>query len=139
MSSANVLEFNDGTLPVGLTRLKVRFNHKQASQYLHTNIDHHICIRMLFIQNVTIVKPIVYGNIAKYFGKKREEDNHTHEWTFYLKPFDNEVISNSTFFYNRLIVKYLIAITFKDSSSYIQRVHIKLHDSYTNANRGKQS
>jgi YEATS domain-containing protein 4 len=65
-----------------------------------------------YSKNITVVKPIVYGNSARYFGKKREEDNHTHEWTFYLKPYENE-----------------------DPSSYIQRVHIKLHDSYTNSNR----
>ena len=53
-----------------------------------------------------IIKPIVYGNIehhsrpdwtlslgniSKYFGKKREEDGHTHQWTVYLKPYKNEV------------------------------------------------
>ena len=27
-----------------------------------------------------ILKPVVYGNVAKYFGKKREEDGHTHQW-----------------------------------------------------------
>ena len=42
---------------------------------------------------MTVVKPIVYGNIARYFGKKREEDGHTHEWTVYLKPFHNEDMS----------------------------------------------
>ena len=25
------------------------------------------------------MKPIIYGNIAKHFGKKREEDGHTHQ------------------------------------------------------------
>lgn len=37
----------------------------------------------------------MYGNIARYFGKKREEDGHTHQWTVYLKPFKNEVSLNS--------------------------------------------
>jgi len=37
------------------------------------------------------VKPIVYGNVARYFGKKREEDGHTHQWTVYVKPYRNEV------------------------------------------------
>jgi YEATS domain-containing protein 4 len=64
------------------------------------------------MKNVTIVKPIVYGNTAKYFGKKREEDGHTHAWSFYLKMYENE-----------------------DPSQYIQRVQIKLHDSYPNANK----
>ena len=74
----------------------------------------HIILKIYFqiIQNVTIVKPIVYGNTAKYFGKKREEDGHTHGWSFYLKMYENE-----------------------DPSPYIQRVQIKLHDSYPNANR----
>jgi len=40
---------------------------------------------------VTVVKPIVYGNVARYFGKKREEDGHTHQWTIYVKPYRNEV------------------------------------------------
>lgn len=39
------------------------------------------------------MKPVVYGNIAKYFGKKRDEDGHTHEWTVYLKPYHNEDMS----------------------------------------------
>lgn len=42
-------------------------------------------------KGVTIVKPIVYGNVARYFGKKREEDGHTHQWTVYVKPYRNEV------------------------------------------------
>lgn len=45
-------------------------------------------------QGVTIVKPIVFGNVARYFGKKREEDGHTHQWSVYVKPYRNEV--NST-------------------------------------------
>ena len=40
---------------------------------------------------MTIVKPIVYGNTARYFGKKRDEDGHTHGWSFYLKAYENEV------------------------------------------------
>ena len=31
-------------------------------------------------QGVTEVKPIVYGNFSRAFGKKREEDGHTHQW-----------------------------------------------------------
>lgn len=63
-------------------------------------------------QGVTIVKPIVYGNIARYFGKKREEDGHTHQWTVYVKPYHNE-----------------------DMSTYVKKVHFKLHESYNNPNR----
>lgn len=63
-------------------------------------------------KGVTIVKPIVYGNVARYFGKKREEDGHTHQWTVYVKPFRNE-----------------------DMSVYVKKMHFKLHESYTNANR----
>lgn len=37
------------------------------------------------------MKPVVYGNVARYFGKKREEDGHTHQWTVYVKPYRNEV------------------------------------------------
>uniref|UniRef100_A0A8C9TVU3 YEATS domain containing 4 n=1 Tax=Scleropages formosus TaxID=113540 RepID=A0A8C9TVU3_SCLFO len=43
------------------------------------------------VKGVTIVKPIVFGNVARYFGKKREEDGHTHQWTVYVKPYRNEV------------------------------------------------
>ena len=52
------------------------------------------------------------GNVSKYFGKKREEDGHTHQWTVYLKPYKNE-----------------------DMSAYVKKVNFKLHDSYSNANR----
>ena len=47
------------------------------------------CVAM---QGVILTKPIVYGNVARYFGKKREDDGHTHSWTCYLRPFKNEVI-----------------------------------------------
>ena len=64
------------------------------------------------VKGTTVVKPIVYGNVAKYFGKKREEDGHTHQWTVYVKPYKNE-----------------------DMSSYVKKVHFKLHESYANPNR----
>uniref|UniRef100_A0A1B6G4R2 YEATS domain-containing protein 4 n=1 Tax=Cuerna arida TaxID=1464854 RepID=A0A1B6G4R2_9HEMI len=64
------------------------------------------------LKGVTIVKPIVYGNIARYFGEKRKEDGHTHQWTVYVKPYHNE-----------------------DMSSYVKKVHFKLHESYANPNR----
>lgn len=63
-------------------------------------------------KGIHIVKPIIYGNVSKSFGKKREEDGHTHQWTVYVKPYRNE-----------------------DMSSYVKKVHFKLHDSYANANR----
>lgn len=64
------------------------------------------------VKGVTIVKPVIYGNIARYFGKKREEDGHTHQWTVYVKPYHNE-----------------------DMSTYVKKVHFKLHDSYAEPNR----
>jgi YEATS domain-containing protein 4 len=64
------------------------------------------------VKGTTIVKPIVYGNVARYFGKKREEDGHTHQWTVYVKPYKNE-----------------------DMSAYVKKVHFKLHESYQNQNR----
>ncbi|KAF6036914.1 Gas41 [Bugula neritina] len=67
---------------------------------------------MLVSVGVTVVKPIVYGNIAKHFGKKREEDGHTHQWTVIVKPYNNE-----------------------DMSSFVKKVIFKLHESYTNPNR----
>ena len=62
--------------------------------------------------STTIVKQIVYGNVAKYFGKKREEDGHTHNWTVYVKPFNSE-----------------------DIAPWVKKVHFKLHESYPNPNR----
>lgn len=50
--------------------------------------------------------------MARYFGKKREEDGHTHQWTVYVKPYHNE-----------------------DMSGYVKKVHFKLHESYNNPNR----
>jgi len=64
------------------------------------------------VKGVTIIKPVVIGNVAKYFGKKREEDGHTHQWTVYLKPYENE-----------------------DYSVFIKKVQFKLHDSYANPTR----
>ncbi|XP_037935291.1 YEATS domain-containing protein 4-like [Teleopsis dalmanni] len=64
------------------------------------------------VKGLTIVKPIVYGNIARSFGKKREDDGHTHQWKVYVKPYYNE-----------------------DMSVYVKKVHFKLHESYSNPNR----
>lgn len=83
------------------------------------------------VKGVTVVKPIVFGNVSKNFGKKREggrheldeprlnkltslfvSDGHTHEWTVYVKPFDNE-----------------------DMSNYVKKVQFRLHESYANPNR----
>lgn len=66
------------------------------------NINYPIVIRFI----------LVYGNVARYFGKKREEDGHTHQWTAYVKPYNNE-----------------------DMSAYVKKVHFKLHESYANQNR----
>lgn len=41
------------------------------------------------------MKPIVFGNVAHYFGKKREDDGHTHQWTVYVKPYRNEVCDST--------------------------------------------
>ncbi|XP_002737992.1 YEATS domain-containing protein 4-like [Saccoglossus kowalevskii] len=61
------------------------------------------------VKGISIIKPVVYGNLARYFGKKREEDGHTHQWTVYLKPFRNE-----------------------DISVYVKKIQFKLHESYPN-------
>ncbi|CAH8626432.1 unnamed protein product [Dicrocoelium dendriticum] len=58
----------------------------------------------------TVVKPIVYGNVSRYLGKKREEDGRTHQWTAFLRPFN----------------------TNEDLSTFIRRVQFKLHESYAN-------
>ncbi|EDS37568.1 YEATS domain containing protein 4 [Culex quinquefasciatus] len=64
------------------------------------------------VKGLTIVKPLIYGNVARSFGKKREEDGHTHQWTVYVKPYQNE-----------------------DMSTYVKKIHFKLHESYANPNR----
>ena len=54
------------------------------------------------------MKPIVYGNVARYFGKKREDDGHTHAWTCYLRPFKNEVNQRPNFL---LVKQHMDAFT----------------------------
>ncbi|VDM54306.1 unnamed protein product [Angiostrongylus costaricensis] len=54
-----------------------------------------------------IIKPIVYGNTATPFGYKRESDQHTHQWTVFLKMFNDD-----------------------NPSDFIRKVQFKLHDSY---------
>ena len=44
------------------------------------------------VKGVTIVKPILYGSSSQPFGKKREPDGHTHEWTIYVTPPGDETI-----------------------------------------------
>ncbi|XP_023414543.1 YEATS domain-containing protein 4-like isoform X2 [Loxodonta africana] len=48
------------------------------------------------VSGVTVVTPIVYGNVARYFGQKREEDGHTRQRTVYIKPYRNEVMLRSS-------------------------------------------
>ncbi|MXQ96324.1 hypothetical protein E5288_WYG020597 [Bos mutus] len=79
-----------------------RFRAKEAQSAF-------IVLRCAQKHGVTIVKPIVYGNVARYFGKKREEDGHTHQWTVYVKPYRNE-----------------------DMSAYVKKIQFKLHESYGN-------
>lgn len=55
------------------------------------NLNSPSFVFVVLLQGVTIVKPIVFGNVARYFGKKREEDGHTHQWSVYVKPYRNEV------------------------------------------------
>lgn len=58
-------------------------------------------------KGVILSKSIMYGNVARYFGKKREDDGHTHAWTVYLRPYKSE-----------------------DLSVFIKKVQFKLHESY---------
>nr|SZF06454.1 YEATS domain-containing protein 4 [Psoroptes ovis] len=59
------------------------------------------------VKGAQIVKPIVYGNVARYFGHKRN-NGHTHEWKVYLRMYNAN----------------------EDPSKYIKKVQFKLHDSY---------
>lgn len=74
----------------------------------------HMCTILIFIdfQGTSIVKPIIYGNTAKYFGQKRHEDGHTHKWSVYVRPYVNE-----------------------DIGTWVKKVHFKLHDSYESPTR----
>lgn len=56
-------------------------------------------------KGVTIVKPIVYGNISRALAEPLP-NNHTHSWSCYLKPYKNEEMN------------------------YIKKVSFKLHESY---------
>ena len=81
-------------------------------------------------KGIHIIKPIVYGNVSKYFGKKREEDGHTHQWTVYVKPYRNEVTQTKWYHYD-----ISFPLSWQDMSAYVKKVNFKLHDSYANANR----
>jgi len=53
--------------------------------------DEIIFFLLVFLKGVTLIKPVIFGNVSHYFGKKRETDGHTHGWTVFLRPFKNEV------------------------------------------------
>ncbi|XP_072877039.1 YEATS domain-containing protein 4 isoform X2 [Chlorocebus sabaeus] len=86
------------------------------------------------VKGVTIVKPIVYGNVARYFGKKREEDGHTHQWTVYVKPYRNEMEFLSCCpGWNTMASSRLTATSAsRDMSAYVKKIQFKLHESYGN-------
>lgn len=81
------------------------------------------------------MKPIVYGNVARNFGKKREEDNHTHQWTVYVKPYKNEVKIIPRINMISLLANWHHLI--QDMSQYVKKVQFKLHESYANATRSE--
>lgn len=56
-------------------------------------------------KGVTIIKPVIYGNIARALDEPKE-NKHTHSWKCYIKPYKNEEMS------------------------YIKKVSFKLHESY---------
>ncbi|KAF1757704.1 hypothetical protein GCK72_014160 [Caenorhabditis remanei] len=60
----------------------------------------------------SVVKPIVYGNTAVPLVHKRENDQHTHQWTVFLKPYLAE-----------------------DPTKWIRKVQFRLHESYANQTR----
>ena len=65
------------------------------------------------VKGTKLVKPIIVGNTAQALPKKGE-DNHTHRWTVFLRPYNLE-----------------------DPSKWIRKVQFKLHESYANCNRGQ--
>lgn len=56
-------------------------------------------------KGITIIKPVVYGNISRALAEPLD-NKHTHRWTCYIKPYKNEEMS------------------------YIKKVSFKLHESY---------
>eukprot|EP01098_Paradermamoeba_levis_P000766 TRINITY_DN10895_c0_g1_i1.p1 TRINITY_DN10895_c0_g1~~TRINITY_DN10895_c0_g1_i1.p1 ORF type:complete len:227 (-),score=63.56 TRINITY_DN10895_c0_g1_i1:20-673(-) len=63
------------------------------------------------MKGTTVVKPVIYGSIAFWLGKKTE-DNHTHKWTAFVRGPKNE-----------------------DYSSFIKKVVFSLHPSFPNPKR----
>lgn len=61
------------------------------------------------VKGVIIVKLIVYGNVVRYFGKKREEDGYIYQWIVYVKFYRNE-----------------------DMLVYVKKIQFKLYESYGN-------
>lgn len=59
-------------------------------------------------KGIIIIKPIVYGTVAQWLGKKADESK-THKWCCYLRPFRPE-----------------------DDLSFIKRVVFTLHPSFEN-------
>ncbi|RLN46544.1 hypothetical protein BBJ28_00012334, partial [Nothophytophthora sp. Chile5] len=66
-------------------------------------------------KNVVVCKPILYGSVATYLGRKSEETK-THRWSIYLRGVDNE-----------------------DLSYMISKVVISLHMSFANPVRGLEA
>lgn len=56
-------------------------------------------------KGVTIIKPVVYGNISRALAEPLD-NKHTHQWTCYIKPYKNE------------------------DMTYVKKVSFKLHESY---------
>uniref|UniRef100_A0A8C0D0H9 YEATS domain-containing protein n=1 Tax=Balaenoptera musculus TaxID=9771 RepID=A0A8C0D0H9_BALMU len=85
------------------------------------------------VKGVTIVKPILYGNVARYFGKKREEDGHTHQWTVYVKPYRNEDMSLFQSDTNAMLGKKTVVselydeMIFQDTTAMIQQLLTTSH------------
>lgn len=63
-------------------------------------------------KNVVVYKPVIYGSIATYLGRKAEETK-THKWSIFVRGADNE-----------------------DLSYMISKVVITLHMSFANPVRG---
>mmetsp|Transcript_10785 Transcript_10785/g.21097 ORF Transcript_10785/g.21097 Transcript_10785/m.21097 type:complete len:219 (+) Transcript_10785:3631-4287(+) len=63
------------------------------------------------LAGVTVSKPIVFGSMSLYQGKKADENN-SHKWVCYLRPSGDE-----------------------DLSTFIEKVNFQLHPSFTQPNR----
>lgn len=71
------------------------------------------------MEGITVTKPIVYGDVARYLGAIGKDCDHTHQWSVYLKSADNEDMRG-----------YVRQVTFKLIDSNAESVRFFTEPSY---------